>query len=102
MSPLSAALRIQGSASVRASAVAVQGDGKIVIAGTTTLGVSGTGDGGENFAVGQGVDLVGRHVGDNGFTCTTGVVSTTTRRMAPRVPPNSRAGRRRQKARTPT
>lgn len=34
------------------------------------------------LAVGQGVALVGRHVGDNGFTCTTGVVSTTTRRMA--------------------
>ena len=34
------------------------------------------------LAVGQGVAVVGRHVGDNGFTCTTGVVSTTTRRMA--------------------
>jgi S1-C subfamily serine protease len=34
------------------------------------------------LAVGQGVALVGRHVGDNGFTCTTGVVSTTTRRTA--------------------
>jgi S1-C subfamily serine protease len=34
------------------------------------------------LAVGQGVAIVGRHVGDNGFTCTTGVVSTTTRRMA--------------------
>ena len=32
------------------------------------------------LAVGQGVAVVGRHVGDNGFTCTTGVVSTTTRR----------------------
>ena len=34
------------------------------------------------LAVGQGVAVVGRHVGDNGFTCTTGVVSTTTRRTA--------------------
>jgi serine protease Do len=34
------------------------------------------------LAVGQGVAVVGRHVGDNGFTCTTGVVSTTTRRLA--------------------
>jgi putative serine protease PepD len=34
------------------------------------------------LAVGQGVAIVGRHVGDNGFTCTTGVVSTITRRMA--------------------
>jgi len=32
------------------------------------------------LAVGQGVAVVGRHTGDNGFTCTTGVVSTTTRR----------------------
>jgi S1-C subfamily serine protease len=34
------------------------------------------------LAVGQGVAVVGRHVGDNGFTCTAGVVSTTTRRTA--------------------
>lgn len=34
------------------------------------------------LAVGQGVAVIGRHVGDNGFTCTTGVVSTTTRRTA--------------------
>jgi S1-C subfamily serine protease len=33
------------------------------------------------LALGQGVAVVGRHVGDNGFTCTTGVVSSTTRRM---------------------
>ncbi len=32
------------------------------------------------LAVGQGMAVIGRHVGDNGFTCTTGVVSTTTRR----------------------
>jgi S1-C subfamily serine protease len=32
------------------------------------------------LSLGQPIAVVGRHVGDNGFTCTTGVVSTTTRR----------------------
>jgi S1-C subfamily serine protease len=32
------------------------------------------------LSVAQPIAVVGRHVGDNGFTCTTGVISTTTRR----------------------